>query len=173
MLGVFEIKAQRAALGGLVTALIIAVVGLGMPLSNAMAAAVMGAAYGLLHIGWIVLAAVFLYNLTVETGQFEIVKNSVASLSGDRRIQALLIAFSFGAFLEGGAGFGAPVAICAALLMGLGFPPLMAAGVCLIANTAPVAFGAIGTPLLTLGSITLQEMAMSGRCLPRTLIAIR
>ena len=121
MLGVFEIKAQWAALGGLVTALIIAIVFLGMPLSNAVAATVLGAAYGLLPIGWLVLAAVFLYNLTVETGQFEIVKNSVASLSPDRRIQALLIAFSFGAFLEGGAGFGTPVAIYAALMMDSAF----------------------------------------------------
>lgn len=170
MLGVFEIKAQWAALGGLVTALIIAIVVLRMPFTDAIAATGLGAAYGLLPIGWIVLAAVFLYNLTVETGQFEVVKNSVASLSPDRRIQALLIAFSFGAFLEGGAGFGTPVAICAALLMGLGFPPLMAAGLCLIANTAPVAFGAIGTPLLTLGSITDVDPfilgQMAGRQLP-------
>ena len=113
-----------------------------------------GAAFGLLPIGWIIVNAVFLYNLTVETGQFEIVKASVADLSADRRIQALLIAFSFGAFIEGAAGFGTPVAICAALLMGLGFTPLYAAGLALIANTAPVAFGAIGTPIITLAAIT-------------------
>ena len=114
------------------------------------ATAVYGAAYGLFPIGWIILNAVFLYNLTVATGQFEIVKASVARLSADRRIQALLVAFSFGAFIEGAAGFGTPVAITAALLMGLGFTPLYAAGLSLIANTAPVAFGAIGTPILTL-----------------------
>ena len=105
-------------------------------------------------IGWIILAAVFLYNLTVATGQFDIVKASVARLSADRRIQALLVAFSFGAFIEGAAGFGTPVAITAALLMGLGFTPLYSAGLSLIANTAPVAYGAIGTPILTLGAVT-------------------
>ena len=120
----------------------------------AAATAVYGAAYGFLPIGWIVLNAVFLYNLTVATGQFDIVKASVGRLSDDRRIQALLVAFSFGAFIEGAAGFGTPVAICAALLMGLGFTPLYAAGLSLIANTAPVAFGAIGTPILTLGAVT-------------------
>ena len=119
-----------------------------------LATAVYGAAYGLLPIGWIIVNAVFLYNLTVETGQFEIVKASVANLSADRRIQALLIAFSFGAFIEGASGFGTPVAICSALLMGLGFTPLYAAGLALIANTAPVAFGAIGTPILTLAAVT-------------------
>ena len=118
--------------------------------SSATATAVYGAAYGLFPIGWIILNAVFLYNLTVAAGQFEIVKASVARLSADRRIQALLVAFSFGAFIEGAAGFGTPVAITAALLMGLGFTPLYAAGLSLIANTAPVAFGAIGTPILTL-----------------------
>ena len=109
-----------------------------------------GAAYGLFPIGWIIVNAVFLYNLTVASGQFEIVKASVARLSADRRIQALLVAFSFGAFIEGAAGFGTPVAITAALLNGLGFTPLYSAGLSLIANTAPVAFGAIGTPILTL-----------------------
>ena len=121
-------------------------------------------------IGWIILAAVFLYNLTVATGQFEIVKASVARLSADRRIQALLVAFSFGAFIEGAAGFGTPVAITAALLMGLGFTPLYSAGLSLIANTAPVAYGAIGTPILTLGAVTgidpMLLSAMAGRQLP-------
>ncbi len=125
---------------------------------------------GLLPIGWIIVNAVFLYNLTVETGQFEIVKASVANLSADRRIQALLIAFSFGAFIEGAAGFGTPVAICSALLMGLGFTPLYSAGLALIANTAPVAFGAIGTPILTLAAVTGIPAgtlsAMAGRQLP-------
>src|SRR6202040_998787 len=120
--------------------------------------------------GWIVLAAIFLYNLPVATGQFDIVKHSVASLSGDRRIQALLIAFSFGAFVEGAAGFGTPVAISAALMMGTGFRPLHAAGLALLANTSPVAFGALGTPITTLAKVTglneLQLSAMAGRQLP-------
>ncbi|HWY88044.1 MAG TPA: lactate permease LctP family transporter, partial [Gemmataceae bacterium] len=135
-----------------------------------LAAAGNGAAFGLLPIGWIVLAAIFLYDLTVAAGQFDIVKHSVASLSDDRRIQALLIAFSFGAFIEGAAGFGTPVAISAALMMGAGFKPLYAAGLALLANTSPVAFGALGTPILTLANITkLSELdlsAMAGRQLP-------
>lgn len=114
-----------------------------------------GAAFGLFPIGWIVLAAIFLYTLTVETGQFEIVKHSVMALSDDRRLQALLIAFSFGAFIEGAAGFGTPVAISAALMMGAGFKPIHAAGLALIANTSPVAFGALGTPIITLAKVTL------------------
>src|SRR6266487_6364775 len=129
-----------------------------------------GVAFGLLPIGWIVLAAIFLYTLTVETGHFEIVKHSVLALSDDRRIQALLIAFSFGAFVEGAAGFGTPVAISAALMMGTGFKPLHAAGLALLANTAPVAFGALGTPITTLARVTnldeLQLSAMAGRQLP-------
>ena len=120
----------------------------------ALATAIYGAAYGLFPIGWIVLCAIFLYNLSVRSGTFDVVKRSVARLSGDRRIQALLIAFSFGAFIEGRAGFGTPVAISAALLMGLGFAPRYAASLSLIANTAPVAFGAIGTPILTLAAVT-------------------
>jgi lactate permease len=135
-----------------------------------LAAAGNGAAFGLLPIGWIVLNAIFLYALTVETGQFEIVKHSVASLSDDRRIQALLIAFSFGAFVEGAAGFGTPVAISAALMLGAGFRPLHAAGLALLANTSPVAFGALGTPIVTLAKVTgLDEKllsAMAGRQLP-------
>ncbi|HEY3129111.1 MAG TPA: lactate permease LctP family transporter [Acidobacteriota bacterium] len=170
MLGIFEIPAQWAALSGLSTALLVSIFFYGMPASDALASALYGTAFGLLPIGWIVLAAVFLYSLAVETGQFEVVKNSVAALSPDRRVQVLLIGYSFGAFLEGAAGFGTPVAICAALLMGLGFPPLYAAGLCLIANTAPVAFGAIGTPILTLANVTQQDPLvlgqMAGRQLP-------
>jgi len=169
-LALLEWKAQWAALTGLVAALAISVVIYGMPAETAAATALYGAAYGLFPIGWIILNAVFLYSLTVETGQFEIVKRSVASLSADRRVQALLIAFSFGAFIEGAAGFGTPVAITAALLMGLGFTPLYAAGLSLIANTAPVAYGAIGTPILTLGVVTGIDpqllSAMAGRQLP-------
>lgn len=119
-----------------------------MPVGIAISASILGIINGLFPIAWIIVAAVFLYNLTVESGQFDIIRSSIASISDDRRIQALLVAFSFGAFLEGAAGFGAPVAISAALLIGLGFEPLYAAGLCLVANTAPVAFGAIGAPVI-------------------------
>jgi lactate permease len=169
-LALLEWKAHWAALTGLTAALLVSILIYGMPVRAAMATAVFGAAYGLFPIGWIILNAVFLYSLTVATGQFEIVKSSVARLSADRRIQALMIAFSFGAFIEGAAGFGTPVAITAALLMGLGFTPLYAAGLALIANTSPVAFGAIGTPILTLGAVTGISpqllSAMAGRQLP-------
>ena len=169
-LAALEWRAHIAALAGLVAALAVSTLVFGMPLLTAGATAAYGAAYGLLPIGWIILNAVFLYNLTVETGQFEVVKNSVSRLSADRRIQALLVAFSFGAFIEGASGFGTPVAICSALLIGLGFTPLYAAGLSLIANTAPVAFGAIGTPILTLAAVTgipAQTLGvMAGRQLP-------
>jgi lactate permease len=178
-----RVPAQWAALAGLVTALLAAIFvfkppelgqsdtsSLGAWGKVMLAAAGQGAAFGLLPIGWIVLAAIFLYTLAVETGQFEIVKHSVIGLSNDRRIQALLIAFCFGAFVEGAAGFGTPVAISAALLMGAGFKPLQAAGLALLANTSPVAFGALGTPITTLAKVTglneLQLSAMAGRQLP-------
>ncbi|MFO0818081.1 MAG: lactate permease LctP family transporter [Pirellulales bacterium] len=167
---VAEVSAHRAAIAGLAVSLVIAVWGYGMPAAAAGAAALYGAGFGLLPIGWIVLAAVFLFRLTVNAGQFEVVKRSVVSLSPDRRMQALLIAFSFGSFIEGAAGFGTPVAISAALLIGIGFSPLYAAGLALLANTAPVAFGALGTPIITLAKISgLDEMALSqvaGRQLP-------
>lgn len=170
VLGILEWSAPRAAALGLAAALGVAILVYGMPWPTAAAAAVYGAAFGLFPIGWIVLAAIFLYSLTVETGQFEIVKSSVMGLSSDRRLQALLIAFSFGAFVEGAAGFGTPVAISAALMIGCGFSPLHAAGLALIANTAPVAFGALGTPITTLADVTkLDELALSamaGRQLP-------
>jgi lactate permease len=163
-------SAPFAALAGLATALAGAIFGFGMPTSMALASAGYGALFGLLPIGWIVLTAVFLYQITVKTGQFEVVKLSVAALSPDRRMQALLIAFSFGSFIEGAAGFGTPVAISAALLIGLGFRPLYAAGLSLIANTSPVAFGALGTPIIVLAKAAdLPEMALSqmaGRQLP-------
>ncbi len=169
-LGVLEWRAHLAAFSALAAALMTSTAVFGMPLGPAAATAAFGAAYGFLPIGWIILNAVFLYNLTVETGQFEIVKHSVGRLSNDRRIQVLLVAFSFGAFIEGAAGFGTPVAICSALLMGLGFRPLHAAGLSLIANTAPVAFGAIGTPILTLAAVTGLDAKtlgmMAGRQLP-------
>jgi lactate permease len=162
--------AHRAAMVGLLIALSVAELGFRMPWTAALASAVYGAAFGLMPIGWIVIAAVFLYRLTVSSGQFDIVKRSVASISPDHRIQALLIAFCFGSFIEGAAGFGTPVAISAALLIGLGFPPLLAGGLALIANTSPVAFGALGTPLVVLSDISgLDEMRlcqMAGRQLP-------
>jgi lactate permease len=163
-------SAPRAAVVGLIVALCVAILAFGMPTTAALASAVYGAFFGLLPIGWIVLAAVFLFHLTVRAGQFEVVKHSVAAISPDRRMQALLIAFSFGSFVEGAAGFGTPVAISAALLIGLGFSPLYAAGLALLANTSPVAFGALGTPITTLAKISgLDEMALSqmaGRQLP-------
>ena len=169
-LALLEWRAHYAALGGLLSALAISTIVYGMPIPTAAATTIYGAAYGFLPIGWIILNAVFLYNLTVHTGQFDIVKSSVGRLSNDRRVQALLVAFSFGAFIEGASGFGTPVAICSALLIGLGFTPLYAAGLSLIANTAPVAFGAIGTPILTLAAVTgipaATLGAMAGRQLP-------
>jgi len=163
-------SAPRAAVAGLVVALGVAIAGFGMPSSAAFGAALYGACFGLLPIGWIVLAAVFLFHLTVRAGQFEVVKHSVAAISPDRRMQALLIAFSFGTFVEGAAGFGTPVAISAALMIGLGFSPLYAAGLALLANTSPVAFGALGTPITTLAKISgIDEMTLSqmaGRQLP-------
>jgi lactate permease len=169
-LGLLRWPAHRAALVGLLAAVVVSVGVFGMPASAAVATTLYGAAYGLFPIGWIVLAAIFLYNLSVRSGTFELVKHSVARLSGDRRVQALLIAFSFGAFIEGASGFGTPVAISAALLVGLGFAPRYAATLSLIANTAPVAFGAIGTPILTLAAVTglpaFTLGAMAGRQLP-------
>lgn len=164
------VAAHRAAMLGLLVALLVATCGYGMPVSAALAAAGHGAAFGILPIGWIVFSAVFLYRLTVESGQFDIIKRSIAKLSPDRRMQALMIAFCFGSFIEGAAGFGTPVAISAALLIGLGFSPLHAAGLALVANTSPVAFGALGTPIITLAKVSgLDEMQLSqmaGRQLP-------
>jgi lactate permease len=163
-------RAHWAALAGLAASLAVAVLVFGMPPGLAGAAALNGAAYGLFPIGWIVLCAIFVYDLTVQSGDFEVVKHTVAGLASDRRLQALLIAFSFGAFIEGAAGFGTPVAISAAMLIGLGFRPLQAAGMALIGNTAPVAFGALGTPLIALAGVTglpLEQLsAMVGRILP-------
>jgi lactate permease len=170
LLAVAGWSAHAAAGAGLATALVIAVGIVGMPADAALAAALYGAGFGLFPIGWIIVTAMFLYQLTLEAGALEIMKRSVTRLSADHRMQALLIAFSFGAFLEGAAGFGAPVAISAALLTGAGFPALEAACLALIANTAPVAFGALGTPIITLAKVTgLDEFAisqMAGRQLP-------
>jgi len=165
-----HVKAHYAALAGLIAALLTATVGFGMPTRMAAATAVYGAAYGLFPIGWIVLNVIFLYQLTVESGRFEILKHSLTGITQDRRLQLLLIAFSFGAFFEGAAGFGTPVAVTAALLIGLGFRPLQASGLSLIANTAPVAYGALGTPIIALAGVTgFSEItlgAMAGRILP-------
>ncbi|MBK6406633.1 MAG: L-lactate permease [Holophagales bacterium] len=170
LLAFFHVKAHKAALLGLATSLGVAIFIYGMPTKLALTSAVYGAAYGLFPIGWIVLCAIFVYDLTVKSGDFEVVKHTVAGLADDRRIQALLIAFSFGAFIEGAAGFGTPVAISAAMLIGLGFRPLLAAGVALIGNTAPVAYGALGTPIVVLASVTGLDVqalsAMTGRQLP-------
>lgn len=170
LLAFWHVRAQFAALAGLIVAAGIAVFVYRMPAQLAGMAALNGAAFGLFPIGWIVLNAIFVYNLSVETGQFAVLQKQVAGVSGDRRIQALLIAFSFGAFIEGAAGFGAPVAITGALMIGLGFKPLEAAKLALIGNTAPVAFGSLGTPLTTLADITGLDLhllsAMVGRQLP-------
>jgi lactate permease len=165
-----KMKGYKASLIATGIAILIAIIVYGMPVSLALLSTANGALYGLFPICWIVITALFLFNITVESGQFEIIKHFMASITGDRRLQALLIAFSFGSFLEGTAGFGAPVAITAAMLVGLGFNPLYAAGICLIANTAPVAFGAIGIPITVASQVSgIPEMAISqmvGRTLP-------
>ncbi|WP_277052979.1 lactate permease LctP family transporter [Zestomonas thermotolerans] len=169
-LAVFRMKGHVAGTVTLALSLLVAIFVYGMPADMAFASAAYGFAYGLWPIAWIIVAAVFLYKLTVKSGQFEIIRSSVLSITGDQRLQVLLIGFSFGAFLEGAAGFGAPVAITAALLVGLGFNPLYAAGLCLIANTAPVAFGALGIPIIVAGQVTGIDAfdigAMAGRQLP-------
>ncbi|WP_447593866.1 lactate permease LctP family transporter [Aquipseudomonas campi] len=169
-LAVFRLKGHVAGSITLALSIIVAIFAFNMPADMAFAAAGYGFAYGLWPIAWIIVAAVFLYKLTVKSGQFEIIRSSVLSITDDQRLQVLLIGFSFGAFLEGAAGFGAPVAITAALLVGLGFNPLYAAGLCLIANTAPVAFGALGIPIIVAGQVTgidaFKIGAMAGRQLP-------
>jgi lactate permease len=169
-LAFFHVKAHWAALLGLAMALGTAILVYDMPGQMALATALHGAAYGLFPIGWIVINAIFVYDLTVKTGKFEVLKQTIAGLASDRRIQVLLIGFSFGAFIEGAAGFGTPVAISAAMLIGLGFKPLAAAGLALIGNTAPVAYGALGTPIIALARVTNlpieQLSAMAGRQLP-------
>src|SRR6266581_6610718 len=169
-LGVFRVKAHYAALLGLATSLIVATLVFGMPAKMIATSAVYGAGYGLFPIGWIVLNVIFLYQLTNERGYFDILRHSITGLTQDRRLQLLLVAFSFGAFIEGACGFGTPVAVTGAILIGLGFTPLAASGLSLIANTAPVAFGALGTPIIGLQTVTgldLKDLsAMVGRQLP-------
>ncbi|MFW9619563.1 MAG: lactate permease LctP family transporter [Sulfurospirillum sp.] len=169
-LAVFRMKGHFAATITLALSMIVAVVAFGMPTNMAVASAGYGFLYGLWPIAWIIVASVFLYKLTVKSGQFGIIRNSILTITDDQRIQVILIGFAFGAFLEGAAGFGAPVAITAAILVGLGFQPIYAAGLCLIANTAPVAFGALGIPILVAGKVTGIDPflvgAMAGRQLP-------
>ena len=170
MLAVRKAKGHVAAAAGLIGALIVAVAVWNMPVSLAISSTLNGAAFGLFPIVWIVITAVWVYNMTVESGEFEIIKDSLARLTDDRRLQALFIAYAFSCFIEGTAGFGTPVAIAAAMLVGLGFTPLWGAGIALIANTAPVAFGAIGVPLIVAASVSgLDQMtvsAIAGRQLP-------
>jgi lactate permease len=176
LLAGLKVRAHLCAVAGAATAILCAIFVFGMPASLAVSSFFYGSAFGLLKIVWIVIAAVFLYDISVETGQFEIMKHSVAAITPDRRLQLLLVAFCFGAFIEGCAGFGAPVAIAGAFMIGLGFKPFQAAALNLIANTAPVAWGAIGTPVHALASVTgLPESdlsAMIGRILPITAVIV-
>ena len=176
LLAGFKVRAHLCAIAGAATAVLVAIIVFKMPALLAVSSFFYGSAFGLLKIVWIVIAAVFLYDISVETGQFEIMKQSVAAITPDRRLQLLLVAFCFGAFIEGCAGFGAPVAIAGAFMIGLGFKPFQAAALNLIANTAPVAWGAIGTPVHTLAAVTaLNESdlnAMIGRILPITAVIV-
>ncbi|MGC1438200.1 MAG: lactate permease LctP family transporter [Terriglobales bacterium] len=176
LLAGFKVKPHWCAIAGALTAMAVAILFFKMPLALAAISFGYGVAFGLLKIAWIVLAAVYLYDISVETGQFEIMKESIAGITADRRLQVLLVAFCFGAFIEGAAGFGAPVAIAGAFMIGLGFRPFHAAALNLIANTAPVAWGAIGTPVHTLAAVTaLPESdlsAMIGRILPFTAVIV-
>jgi len=169
-LAFFHIKAHWAALLGLLVALAVAIFVYGMPVEMAGKSALLGALFGLLPIGWIVLNVIFMYQLTTDTGLFDVLQKSITGITNDRRLQLLLVSFCFGAFFEGAAGFGTPVAVTAAIMMGLGFRPLAAAGLSLIANTAPVAYGALGTPIVVLAAVTgldlLSLSAMVGRQLP-------
>src|SRR6202167_2518570 len=168
-LGLVHMKPHYSALLGLATSILCASWIFGVPASLAAKTAVLGAGYGLLPIGWIILNVIFMYQLTCDAGLFKVMQESLTSVTQDRRLQLLLIAFCFGAFFEGAAGFGTPVAVTAALLIGLGFKPLQASGLSLIANTAPVAFGALGTPIIALAKVTgfseITLAAMTGRIL--------
>src|SRR6201993_3995764 len=167
-----RVKPHWSALSGAITAVLVAHFAFTMPFSLAGASFLYGVSTGLLNIVWIVVAAVYLYDISVSTGDFEIMKSSVAGITADRRLQLLLVAFCFGAFVEGAAGFGAPVATAGAFMIGRGVKPFHAAALNLIANTSPVAWGAIGTPVHTLAAVSgLPESdlsAMIGRILPIT-----
>src|SRR5579864_4337205 len=154
LIGVVRKPAWMASLAGLATAALVAVGVYGMPVGKMVAATLNGAVFGLFPIGWVVFSAILLYRITLESGKFDTLKDSIGHLTDDSRLQALLIAFAFGAFIEGAAGFGTPVAVASAMLVGLGFEPFKAAAICLLANTAPVAFGSIATPILMLTGIT-------------------
>src|SRR5579859_5196439 len=154
LLGVLRKPAWMASLLGLTATALVAAGVYGMPIGKLFSAILYGAAYGLWPIGWVVFAAILLYRITLETGKFELLKDSIGHLTSDSRLQALLIAFAFGAFIEGAAGFGTPVAVASAMLVGLGFEPFYAAAICLLANTAPVAFGSIAIPITTLAVTT-------------------
>lgn len=176
LLAVRRMFAPLAAASAAATAIVIAVAVVGMPPQLAVISFLYGGAFGLLPIAWVVFAAIFVYQISLESGQFEVVKASITNLTPDRRLQALLIAFAFGAIMEGAAGFGAPVAICAALMVGVGFKPFQAAILCLMANTSPVAWGAVGVPVVTLAGVTglpLNDLsAMCARILMITAIFI-
>src|SRR5476651_1742398 len=183
LLAIRRKPAWIAALASLGTAIVVAALVYRMPPGRIFAATTYGMAFGMLPTGWITFNAILLYRLTVETGQFEVIKHSLAMLTSDVRLQALLIAFAFGAFIEGAAGSGVPVAVAAAMLAGFGLDPLKAAGICLLANTAPVAFGAIGLPVITLAKTTDLPLAalsaMTGRlsaplalCVPAYMVVL-
>src|SRR5947199_2509952 len=165
-----KVKAHLAAVIALVVANLVAIIIFTMPASMSIRATILGAVTGFFPIGWIVLNVIFLYRLTVEKGVFQTLQTTIGGVTEDRRLQLLLVAFCFGAFFEGASGFGTPVAVTGAILIGLGFPPLLASGLSLIANTAPVAFGALGTPIIALQSVTELDLrqlsAMVGRQLP-------
>ncbi len=163
LLGMLRKPAHIAAVSGLTATILLALLVYGMPLTLVMSATAYGAVFGLFPICWIVFWAIALYRVVVEANQFDVIKDSIASLTPDRGMQALLVAFTFGAFLEGAAGFGTPVAVAAAMLAGLGFAPLQAAALCLLANTSPVAFGSLGIPVVTLAGVTgLPQIELSG-----------
>ncbi|MBV8705960.1 MAG: lactate permease LctP family transporter [Acidobacteriaceae bacterium] len=154
LLGIRRKPAWQAALWGLGATVLLATAGYGFSLRHTLSSALYGAAFGVFPITWIIFWAIMLYRISVQTGKFEIIKESIGAITSDMRLQILLIAFAFGAFLEGGAGFGTPVAIAAAMMTGFGFSPFYASGICLLANTVPVAFGSIGIPVVTLSAIT-------------------
>src|SRR5215470_15193126 len=163
LIGIFRKPAWMASLAGLGATIVLAFAVYGMPVNMLFSSVTYGAAFGLLPIGWVVFSAILLYRVTLESGRFDVLKDSVGHLTDDGRLQMLMVAFAFGAFVEGCAGFGTPVAVAATMLIGLGFSPFMAAGVCLLANTAPVAFGSIATPVITLAGTTgLPIQRLSG-----------
>src|SRR5687768_15010996 len=170
VLVVLKKRVWVSALSGLLMSVALALLVFGMPAVLVATAAGHGFIFGVIRIAWIIVSSIFLYNVAVESGQFEVMKQSIAGLSSDKRVQLVLIAFCFGAFLEGTGGGGAPVAIAGAFLIGLGFPPFQAATLCLIANTAPVAWGGVGNPMRVLAGVTdlpeAQFSAMAGRILP-------